>query len=425
MELLYGKSEEEKNNRIINENSHNYIMGVFILKNILTITMVIIGSIIGAGFASGQEINSFFYKYGIIGILGIIISIFLISLIIYKVFLIIENENINNYKNFLEIIFENKKTIKNNKLKINNKKNNFKLNNKIKNKIKKIITKNNYKKINKLKITNNENKYLNISYITNLIINIFLIISFFIMVAGFGAYFNQEYNMNAILGSSVLAGICLIIFMNNIEGVIKINKYLIPILIFFMFIIGIKNINNFNLIEINNKKIINNYLPSIISGIIYASYNIILLIPVLITLKNKIKKNNIFLISIFSGIVLFILSLIIYFLLINIKIDINKIEMPAVYVIGKYFPEFKKMYEFIILTSILTTAISEGISVLENVCKNKKSYTQLAAILCITSVIFSKIGFSNLINLLYPIFGVLGYFQIYIILKYKIKNNKK
>ena len=89
-------------------------MGVFILKNVLTISMVIIGSIIGAGFASGQEINSFFYKYGIIGILGIIISIFLISLIIYKVFLIIKKENINTYKNFLEIIFEknNKKIIK-------------------------------------------------------------------------------------------------------------------------------------------------------------------------------------------------------------------------------------------------------------------------------------------------------------------------
>ena len=63
-------------------------MGVFILKNILIITMTIIGSIIGAGFASGQEINSFFYKYGIIGILGIIISIILIILIIYKVFFV-------------------------------------------------------------------------------------------------------------------------------------------------------------------------------------------------------------------------------------------------------------------------------------------------------------------------------------------------
>jgi len=370
-------------------------MGVFILKNILNISMVIIGSIIGAGFASGQEINTFFYKYGIIGILGIIISILLISLIIYKVFLIIKKENINTYKNFLENIFENKKIIKN-KMKINN------------------------KKINYLKIINKKNKYLNISNITNIIINIFLIISFFIMIAGFGAYFKQQYNINELLGSGILAGICFIIFMNNVEGLVKINKYLIPILIFFMIIIGIKNINNLNIIEINNKKIINNFFSAILSGIIYASYNIILLIPVLITLKNKIKKNNIFLISFFSGIILFILSLIIYFLLINIKININQIEMPAVYVVGKYFPEFKKIYEFIILTSILTTAISEGISVLENMCKNRKSYTQFAIILCITSVFFSKIGFSNLINLLYPIFGILGFFQIFIILKYKI-----
>lgn len=345
------------------------------MKNVLTITMVIIGSVIGAGFASGQEINSFFYKYGIIGIWGIIISIFLISLIIYKVFLIIKKENINTYKNFLENILENK---------------------------------------------NNKNKYLNISNITNIIINIFLIISFFIMIAGFGAYFYQEYNMNAMLGSAILAVVCLIIFMNNVEGLLKTSKYLIPILIFFMIIIGIKNINNLNSIEINNNKVINNFFPAIISGIIYGSYNIILLIPVLITLKNKVKKNNIFLISIFSGIILFILSLIIYFLLINIKININKIEMPVVYVIRKNFPEFKKIYEFIILTSILTTAISEGISVLENISKSKKSYAQLASILCITSVIFSKIGFSNLINLLYPLFGVLGIFEIFIILKYKI-----
>jgi len=380
-------------------------MGVFIVKSILTITMVIIGSIIGAGFASGQEINSFFYKYGINGILGIIISVFLISLIIYKVFLIIKKENINTYKNFLENIFENNINKKNNN-KIINKKNN------------KIINEKNNLKINNEKL--NKNKYLKFSNITNIIINIFLIISFFIMIAGFGAYFNQEYNMSSLLGSGILAGMCLIIFMNNIEGLLKINKYLIPILIFFMIIIGIKNINNFNIIEINNKKIINNFLPSILNGIIYASYNIILLIPVLITLKNKIKKNNIFLISFFSGIILFILSLIIYSLLMNIKINSNQIEMPTVYVVGKYFPEFQKVYEFIILTSILTTAISEGISVLENTCKTKKSYTQVAVILCITGVIFSKIGFSNLINLLYPIFGILGSIQIFMILKYKI-----
>ncbi len=349
------------------------------MKNVLNITMVIIGAIIGAGFASGQEINSFFYKYGIIGILGMLISIFLISLIIYKVFLIIKKENINTYKNFLENIFKNKFQIK--------------------------------------------NKYLNIPNIINIIINIFLVISFFIMIAGFGAYFNQEYGINKMVGSGILAGLCLIIFTQNIEGLIKINKYLIPILIFFMIIIGTKNMDSINMLEINNEKIINNFFSPILSGIVYASYNVILLIPVLIPLKNKIEKNNILLISIFSGIILFVLSLIIYSLLLKISINIDNIELPAVYTVRKYFPKLKIFYEFIILTSILTTAVSSGLGALENITKNKKTYTQFALILCITGVIFSQIGFSNLINLLYPIFGILGFSQIFMILKYKINKN--
>lgn len=346
-------------------------MGVFSLKSIFAIVMVIIGSVIGAGFASGQEINSFFYKYGINGIIGMIISILMISFIIFKVFKIATERNINTYKELLEIVLKPKK-----------------------------------------------HKYINMAYITNIIINIFLIISFFIMIAGFGAYFKQEYGLDTIIGSVILAIICFIIFLGNVEGLLKVNKYLVPILIFFMLVIGFINIRNINLYEINNKSFDVNLYKSIWSGIIYASYNIILLIPVLITLKNKIEKNrSIIYISIISGVILLVLALIIYFLISNIKIDTNIIEMPVVYVIGIHFSNFRTIYGFIILTSILTTAISEGISLLENVCKTKKSYTQVAAILCISSVFFSKIGFSNLINLLYPAFGILGLLQIFIIIK--------
>lgn len=333
--------------------------------------MVIIGSVIGAGFASGQEINSFFYKYGIHGIIGMIISIIIISFIIFKVFKIAKERNINTYKEFLETILKTKKY-----------------------------------------------KYLNMANITNIIINIFLIISFFIMIAGFGAYFKQEYNLNSIIGSAILAIICFIIFMGNVEGLLKVNKYLVPILIVFMLVIGYMNINNMNLSEISNKSKYTNLYQAVWSGIIYASYNIILLIPALITLKNKIEKNkSIIYIAVISGAILLVLALIIYFLISNIKIDASMIEMPAVYVIGRRFAKFRGIYGFIILTSILTTAISEGISLLENVCKTKKSYIQVAGILCITGVLFSKIGFSNLINLLYPAFGILGLVQIFIIIK--------
>ena len=68
----------------INEVFYNILIQEVYMKEIFTITLVIIGALIGAGFASGQEIYSFFYSYGIMGIIGIIVTCILISLIIYK-----------------------------------------------------------------------------------------------------------------------------------------------------------------------------------------------------------------------------------------------------------------------------------------------------------------------------------------------------
>lgn len=91
--------------------------------------------------------------------------------------------------------------------------------------------------------------------------------------------------------------------------------------------------------------------------------------------------------------------------------------MPAVYAIYKILPYMKNIYGITILISIFTTATSLGISFLQNTIKIKKSYNVLAILICLTGVIFSKIGFSNLINLFYPILGVFGIVQLVLILK--------
>ena len=59
------------------------------MKNCIKISLVIIGALIGAGFASGQEIYLFFFSYGEKGILGIIASSILLGIIIYKTIIII------------------------------------------------------------------------------------------------------------------------------------------------------------------------------------------------------------------------------------------------------------------------------------------------------------------------------------------------
>lgn len=342
------------------------------------IILVIIGALIGAGFASGQEIYLFFYKYGLNGILGILLCSIMIGIVIYKVFKIIMKYNINSYKEFLDEIFGVKKSEK-------------------------------------------TKRYLNISYIMNIIVNIFLLVSFFIMIAGFGAYFKQEFNINNFIGSGILALICFMIFLRDMKGVAKVSSYVVPVLILFIIIIGIKNMNLINLNNIGKNvteirvNIINNWF---MQSIIYASYNIILLIPVLVNLKRYIKnEKQITVISIFSGIILCVLAIIIYLLLVNIDINFNTLEMPAVYAISLLGDILKKAYGVVILLSIFTTAISIGMSFLDNIIKNKKTFPQFAGIMCITSVVISNIGFSNLVNLLFPVFGYLGLIQIYYIIK--------
>ena len=74
--------------------------------SILKVVFVIIGTLIGA---SGQEVYIFFYSYGVKGILGIIISSGIIGFTIYKTLKITKENNIENYKGFLDNFIKKEK----------------------------------------------------------------------------------------------------------------------------------------------------------------------------------------------------------------------------------------------------------------------------------------------------------------------------
>lgn len=334
------------------------------MKEIFTIVLVIIGALIGAGFASGQEIYSFFYSYGVIGLVGTIITFVLISFMIYKSLKIICENEIDNYDEFLRIFIKNQKVTK----------------------------------------------------AINMVLNILLLVTFYIMIAGFGAYFEQEIGVSKIIGSSILVVLTAIVFFTSVKGVLKVSEYIVPVLIVFIVIIGFMNLVTINSgIEI----------PAIekgwlLSSIIYCSYNMILLIPVLISLRKQItRSSNIKYIAVISGILMMTISAIIFMLLTKSDVDISTLEMPVVYVIRTFFTRFKPVYAFIILSSIFTTAISIGIGFLQNISKSNKSYTQFVLFMCITSLIVSNIGFSKLVNFVYPLFGYIGIVQIILIIKKK------
>ena len=334
------------------------------MKEIFSIVLVIIGALIGAGFASGQEIYSFFYCYGINGLLGIFVTCSLLCILIFQSLIIIVRKKIDSYKQFLELFIQNKKIVK----------------------------------------------------IINGVLNSLLLISFYIMIAGFGAYFEQEIGISRIIGSLILAILCFLVLLTNVKGVLKVSEWLVPLVVIFIIIIG--GLNIFSL-DFKNVQILTIKKGWLLSAIIYCSYNLILIIPVLISLRKHIsKEKNIKYIVCISWIIMIILSSMIYLLLIKSDVDISTLEMPVVYIVRKFFSNLKNIYSFIILSSIFTTAISIAIGFLQNISKNKKSYTQFVLFMCITSLIISNFGFSKLVNLAYPTFGYLGIVQIWFIMKF-------
>lgn len=331
------------------------------MKNIRKVVMVIIGTIIGAGFASGKEIYLFFNKYGTLGQLGIIFSGLFTAFIIYLVLNLQKEQSINKYSDLL-------------------------------------------KKLNP--------SHIKINNAINIMVNSFLLISFFIMVAGFSAYMKQSYQIPIYISSIVFVILCYLIFQKSLQGMMKLNNYVVPLLLIFILFLGIKNLPY--LIETkSNIQIETNSSTFFFSSFLYASYNSIILIPVLISMKSFIKtKKEISIIAILSAIIIIILSFCIYGLLIKGQFLMNEVELPLLEITAQFGKEIYMIYGLVIIISIVTSAISTGYSFLENVSKNKKSYQINLILISIGAILVSNIGFSKLVEILYPFFGVLGLLQI-------------
>lgn len=341
------------------------------MKNCIKIALVIIGALIGAGFASGQEIYLFFFSYGKRGIFGIAVSAILLGIIIYKTMIIIKKNKITTYKEFL------------------------------------------------LSIVPEKWRREKVLEIINIIINIFILITFYIMIAGFGGYLAETIKIPQIIGSSILAIMCVIIMSKETKGIVKVSEIIVPILIVFIVVIGVYIVISTNVANKIEQMNIINGSSWLVSGVLYASYNTILLIPVLISVNNIIDRREVSKTSIVITFMIFLLATAVFVSMLKIDVNIKRIEMPVSYVISTQLPKLKVLYGIVILTSILTTAISLIAGLMQNV-KEKNNKKIMLCLICISSIFISQIGFSALINFLYPIFGYIGIIQILLIAIFSI-----
>ncbi len=319
---------------------------------------VLIGTFIGAGFASGKEVFNFFSIFNLYSFLGIALFSLLTFLVIFKVLQLKNQYNMSTYCDVLD--YYDKKY-----------------------------------------------QYFN-PKIFLFLVNLFLVISFYIMVCALCTLFYDKFFISKLLTVLIVSLICYIVFSkNDIHFIYSLNLLLIPVIIIFIILLGIKNISFNNLyLDVGSFP-----FACILKCLFYFSYNSLLIIPILFQLD--IPKNKILIFSLaFSFIIFILMSILNLILLINFNLICAK-ELPILHISNLNGNVYSLLYFFIFLSAIITTLISSGFAFCNNLINNKKLKI---VVFLLVSFIFSVISFSSLINFFYTVLGLIGFIQIFLIL---------
>lgn len=328
------------------------------MKNFFACLAVIIGTVIGAGFASGREILNFFNIYEERGLVSILISSMIFGIVVVITSLVVRKSKSTDYKNLI-----------------------------------------------------NSNGFLFV------ILQMFSFICFAIMISGVGAFFYEHLSINFWLGTAIAASICYAMFLNSFKGIEIISCILVPLIIIGIVILGTYGYDGTEILQYTKANIETaNYTGNfIISAILYASYNSLILVPILVNFEEyKLSHSKILYLGIATTLVLGILMFLIYKVNNIFYPNIMAYEIPNMLIASFISKKMRFFYGIVILAAIFTTAFSSGFSFLK--MRSEKNYERNALVMCIAGFLCARIGFSNLINICFPIFGYVGIYQIILIL---------
>lgn len=327
------------------------------------------GAVLGAGFASGQEIWRFFGRFGWWGFWGMCLTILFFAFVGCGMFLKIYRLALSSYTNFCDALFGKK-----------------------------------------------AGKFFSFFG------NCYMGATFCVMLSGSGALFEQELHLPYFTGAFLMAVACFFIFLFGIRGTVVASTVLTPIMVIGMVALGAYKL-------LFGDRCVMNALEELVTvsdnwllcALVYISYNLISIPAVVCGMKKYMPTSTA---AIWGGVLGSVLiglcGLSIYY--VSLYPDFYLTQIPALTFASFMGEHFKLFYGLTIYIAMLTTAISCGQGILNLAAPGKQ--LRYNALLCGSACIFALLGFSNLINYLYSFFGYVGLFITFIVCKECMKEFK-
>lgn len=320
----------------------------------MQIAFTYIGTVVGAGFASGREIIEFFVQYGIQGFIGILVATVLFIWAGTRIMLIAHKINAYSYQDISQYLFGKKAGM-----------------------------------------------------IFNGILLTILLGTTSVMIAATGAIFHESFRLPAQLG--IWLSMCCIYFVTikGLNAIYSVNSLFVPMLIAFTVIVFFFhqpwNDNNLLLTAVESS----HSWFWVSSPIYYVSLNLALTQSVLVPIGRETSdKQTIIWGGVLGGLGIGFLLVLAYSSMAGHIPTIFEVEMPMIFLLTDMGKGFALLFALLVYAEIFSSLVANVFGLVEQMKRIFRGSPHLISLAILAgSYLISFVGFGSLLSILYPLFG--------------------
>lgn len=328
--------------------------------SVFTVAATYVGTVVGAGFATGQEILTFFTHFGLSGIYGVLLATVLLAVLGSMILRLGYRLRAESHLPIVE-----------------------------------------------------EVTGPTIGRFVDWVITFFLFGGAAIMMAGSGAVFAEHWHLNRFLGTLVMAVLAGGTVLMGLRGVVASISAVAPILIAMVLVVAtgsilVNGISPADLAWNRPDQAATTYWP--VSAFLYVSYNLLLSIAVLGPVGREADNEQ----TLHAGGLIGGFALGLGALFINLAVlaglpQSAAYEVPMLH-LARQFPEWlQTAYSVVLWAEVYTTAVASLFGLVVRLTHAESPrYTSLVAGITALALVAAQFGFSNLVGFLFPAVGWIG-----------------
>lgn len=323
---------------------------------ICKIAFTYVGAVIGAGFASGQEIFQFFIKFGGEGVVGLIMAgvLFVVGGVI--ILWLAQRIQVNYYHEIFYQLLGKK-----------------------------------------------------IGFIIDVLYIIMVLGSISVMLAGSGTIFQQVLGLRYSIGVLVTLAVAMITIFAGVEGIFLLNTILIPGLIVVIIYTSLAKLGIVSADALVQGECAFQ-MPWYMSGILYVSFNLFISIAIMTTIGREVtNQKNLILGGMLGGGLLMTILLVMGMAMFTFFGQIQGVDMPMLVIANFSGPMLHLIYMIGLWCAMVTTAVAHTYGFIHRVMPLFKLGFYNSCMLTIVVVLpLTRFGFANLVKYMYPVYGVIS-----------------